>query len=159
MVKKTYLKKDLIDYVGSIESPDENYYNRQGWIEYNLPRDAKIQRWIQNGYQGKLCFVIRLDGYIWLFNDYYGSCSGCDAFMSNEEKYIDDMFRSAYCFPNEEAALEYIKSTDDYSWEGVRSPAEEMIRDYMVGLINPKSRIEICDGEEREMTVTVEYEK
>ena len=74
--------------------------------------------------------------------------------MNNERGYTEDMLRDAYCFPDKESALEYIHSTDDYSWKGVRSAVEEMIEDPRKELKNPKTRFEVTKTTEKEeMTI------
>lgn len=142
MAKQTYLKRDLIDYVpgGEIEIPEPRYGGRPHWVISNLPQEAHVQYWREGGYQGKLAYVIRLDGYFWVFNDYYGSCSGCDAFIDNEAQYTEDMLRKAYCFVTKEDVLEYIDSTDDYSWNGVKEPVRRMLEDPELYLKNPKTK-------------------
>lgn len=141
MAEQTYLKRDLIDYVdGSVRAPDESYSGRAEWVICNLPESASVQFRKEGGYDGKLAFVIRLDGYLWIFNDYYGSCSGCDSFLANKWDYTRDMLRKAYCFPDEHAAHQYVESTDDYAWRGIKSLLHEMIDDPGVGLRNPKTR-------------------
>lgn len=142
MAKQTYLKRDLIDYVPHerVEPPESGYGGRPEWVVHNLPLSAAIQYWMEGGYQGKLAYVIRLDGYIWIFNDYYGSCSHCDAFIDNERNYTEDMLRKAYCFASKADALEYVRSTDDYSWEGVIGIVEKMVEDPELYLKNPRTR-------------------
>ena len=147
MAKQTYLKRDLIDYVdGEVESPNSDAYysgSRVDWVVENLPASASVQYWQEGGYQGKLAFVIRLSGYVWVYNDYYGSCSGCDAFLANSKSYMEDLLRGAYCFRTEADAIEYIESTDDYSWNGVVEPMKRMIRNPEKHLKNPKTRFVI----------------
>lgn len=159
MVEQTYIKRDLIDYVDEV-SVEDAYSDRVHWVKECLPNRAAIQYWREGGYQGKLAFVIRLDGYLWLYNDYYGSCSGCDAFLSNEKNYIEDLLRGAYCFESEEDAIAYAESTDDYSWNGVIEPVKRMVRDPEKNLKNPKSLIEVKKGENSsEINVEIEQEK
>lgn len=81
-----------------------------------LPDEAKIQFLKSGGYDGRVVFVIRLDGYIWLFTDYYGSCDHCDNFIDRKRQWTDDMLRKAYCFESADDALKYIARTDDFSW-------------------------------------------
>ena len=124
---KPYIQKDLIDYGRIPTSVDA--FNRAGWVEAALPEEASIQFRKSGGYTGVFVFVIRLNGYIWLFNDYYGSCSHCDSFIDREKEWTENMLRSAYCFESEEDALQYLEETDDFSWGQFSGPAiEEMIQ-------------------------------
>jgi len=111
-----YIQKDLIDYSTFPTSKDTYIGQRPDWVEAALPDEAVIQYVRSGGYQGQYAFVIRLDGYIWLFNDYHGSCGGCDDFIDRQWQWTEDMLRRAYCFESEEDAVEYLSETDDFSW-------------------------------------------
>lgn len=73
--------------------------------------------------------MIRLDDHIWLFNDYYGSCSHCDNFIDRELDWLEDMLRKAYCFEAENDAIQYMAESNDFSWIDIsETEVTEMIR-------------------------------
>jgi len=132
MEEKLYKQKDLIDQCtikkyGAVEG-----YGRSAMIKAALPEEAELQTYSTDGYQGKMAFVIRLEGEIWLHNDYFGSCSYCDSFIDNQENWTEKMMRKAYCFDSEENAIEYLETTEDHSWNGyepISRPTIEMVKD------------------------------
>lgn len=125
---KPYKEKDLIDEADKpihIAEPS----SRAVALEKVLPNRTKIRTNRTGTYQGKMSFVIYLDGEIWLHNDYYGSCSGCDEFLANPDGWTEDMLRKAYCFDNKEKAIEYLEDTDDYSWEEILTDTIDTVRE------------------------------
>lgn len=137
---KPYIQNDLIDY-SQFPTGDGYIGRREDWVQAALPDDAVIQYVKSGGYQGQYAFVIRLDGYIWLFNDHYGSCGHCDDFIDRKRQWTEDMLRSAYCFESEEDVLDYLSETDDFSWSEVNiQTVLEMVRD------PEKHRVEEQDG-------------
>ncbi len=124
--EKTYIEKDLSEYalISNLSGCSRNEA-----MESVLPNEAKIETASIGGYEGKLVIVIKLDGYIWMHNDYYGSCGYCDGFLENEKEWTEDMLRKMYCFKTVEDALQYINETDDYSWEDLKSKTKEILKE------------------------------
>lgn len=153
MVKETYIQRDLIDYVeGEVEEPEGSEYShgRPDWIIHNLPSSASVQYWMEGGYTGRLSFVIRLDGYVWICNDHYGTCAGCDGFLADEKRYTESILRDAMCSLSERDAIEYIRSTDSYGWDKLKGIVQSMVNNEEFNLKNPKTRIQISRKERNE---------
>lgn len=105
MAEQEQIKKQVDGFTGY----------RRNWVDAALPEEAHIQSIRSGGYQGQVAFVIRLDDYIWLFTDYYGSCSHCDNFIDRELSWLEDMLRKAYCFETEDDAIMYMAESNDFS--------------------------------------------
>lgn len=121
------VKNDLIDYADIPEKQkrrsskpkvdedkDVEYgYGRSGWIRASLPDEVTVDSWSSGGYQGKQAFIISLDGYLWLIDTYYGSCSYCDRFIENEKSETENLIRSARCFETKDDLLAWVDEADD----------------------------------------------
>lgn len=118
--EKTYIKNDLEDYAlwskWFSDKSKYNYLNRKRALELVLPEEAEIFIERNGGYQGEIVIVVKLDEYIWLHNDYYGSCSLCDNFIQREKEWTEKTLTKLYCFENVENAIKYVENSDDYSW-------------------------------------------
>lgn len=133
-ISDLYIKNDLGDYADTnIDDPDG--YGRTPYLKAILPDSAKLSTYSTGGYQGTMVFVIRLDGYLWVIKEAYGSCNLCDGFVgrggSHKIEYAESMCRNAYCFESEDAAVEFLKQKDKdggYIWEKVASKAIEMLK-------------------------------
>jgi len=84
-----------------------------------------IAHWNENDYQGMVATCVRLsDGKYVIYNDYYGSCSGCDSWEGASDDDVRSMCislsNSAYVFENISEVISYLKSgnKDGYSWSG-----------------------------------------
>lgn len=120
MKDKLYKEKDLIDEVQTPIEVGENH-RREDALEEVLPNIAEIKTCRKGSYNGEISIVIRLKGEIWLYNDYFGSCSGCDYFLSDHNGWTEDMLRNAYCFETKEDAIDYMNNSEDYSWKKLKS--------------------------------------
>lgn len=87
-----------------------------------------IAHWNEGDYQGKVATLVRLpDGRAALYNDYYGSCSGCDSWEGADDATVRamciDLANGAYVFPDPGKALAWVERTmsgekaDRYSWD------------------------------------------
>jgi len=91
----------------------------------NLVKGAKvIAHWNEEDYQGQVATCVLLpDETYMIYNDYYGSCSGCDAWEDAEDEEIlkmcQDLIYSSKIFNTLEEVQEFLsqKEFDDYSWE------------------------------------------
>lgn len=124
---KPYIKKDLIDWADSGKLARE--HNRASALEAVLPEDARVHYEKSGGYQGDLVLIIECADYIWVHLDSYGSCSHCDAFLSDRENWTEKMLREAYCFETVSDAREYLDNTDDWGWsaDGLKEAAHEIL--------------------------------
>ena len=86
-----------------------------------------IGHWNEGGYQGQVATCVRLpNGEYAIYNDYYGSCSGCDAWQDASDENVKtmciDLANGAYVFETLEDVKEFLsdKSEDNkdgnYDW-------------------------------------------
>jgi len=90
-----------------------------------------IAHWNEGDWQGSVATFIKLpDGRFAIYNDYYGSCSGCDSWKDATDEDVRTMCinlaNGAYVFTAIEDVIEFLSTppTDDdgYSWSfGVKS--------------------------------------
>jgi len=91
----------------------------------------------EGGYQGSVATCIKLpDNRVAIYNDYYGSCSGCDAWedASDDEvkKMCHELAFGAYVFQNIEDVVEFLEGLssgnepEHYGW---RSCAGDLLSD------------------------------
>lgn len=127
---RLYIKNDLGDYANTdINDPDG--YSRIDYLRAILPDSAEIDVYSTGGYQGTMGFVIRLDEYIWLIKEAFGSCALCDGFIdSHKVEYAESMCRNAYCFEDEKLARMFLTEKIDngeYMWERIATKMRELI--------------------------------
>lgn len=133
--EKTYIPKDLIDYASLREIDslgDESYLlSRSSALEQVLPNSATVRCERSGSYQGEMVFVIELNGYLWLAHDWYGSCSGCDYFLSDPSGWAEDVLNRFYCFESVVDARTYLNQTMEYGFEEVelKGQANELLDD------------------------------
>jgi hypothetical protein len=99
-----------------------------------------IGHWNENDYQGMVATCVKLnDNRFVIYNDYYGSCSGCDAWEdANDEdvkKLCINLSNSAYVFNNLEDVKEFLSNKDNknkegnYDWfDGYSNCAENLLK-------------------------------
>jgi len=82
-----------------------------------------IAHWNEGDYQGMVATCVKLpDGKYAIYNDFYGSCSGCDAWDGADDDQVRNMCinlsNSTYVFENMVDIIEFLKSEkkDGYSW-------------------------------------------
>lgn len=92
-----------------------------------LFKNAKvIAHWNEGDYQGSVATCVQLeDGRFAIYNDYYGSCSGCDSWedASDEEvrKMCIDLANSALVFESLSDVKEFLSAgepAENYDWFG-----------------------------------------
>jgi hypothetical protein len=98
-----------------------------------------IAHWNEGDYQGMVATCVRLeDGRIAIYNDYYGSCSGCDSWEGASSEDVKsmciDLANGAHIFNNIKDVKEFLKSGieegDNYSWFGDWScPASNLLKE------------------------------
>jgi hypothetical protein len=95
-----------------------------------LFKDATVLgHWNEGDWQGTVATCVKLDdGRVVIYNDYYGSCSGCDAWenASDEDAYVlcRNLANSAYVFENKKDVLDWLDAvlqgnlhSNSYSWD------------------------------------------
>jgi len=108
-----------------------------------LKETTLIAHWNEGDYQGKVatCTMLNDTKEIVIYVDYYGSCSGCDAWedASDDEvrQLCDQLATGAYIFNNIEDCIDFLQTGDverSYKWEGAREPLlEEILKNLPVG--------------------------
>jgi len=91
-----------------------------------LIKGAKvIAHWNEEDYQGRVATCIQLpNGGYMIYNDYYGSCGGCDSWEDATDEQIlkmcQDLIYSSQIFESLEQVKEFLSQEkfDSYSWEG-----------------------------------------
>jgi hypothetical protein len=83
-----------------------------------------IGHYNEGGYGGQVATCVQLsDGKFAIYNDYYGSCSGCDAWEDALDENIRAMCiglsNDTYVFNNAYDVIEFLKldNKDRYSWD------------------------------------------
>jgi hypothetical protein len=95
-----------------------------------LFKDAKvIGHWNEGDYQGMVATCVQLsDGRFAIYNDYYGSCSGCDSWQDASDENVKGMCinlsNSAYVFETLDNVKEYLAIPEEKgewsSWSNVK---------------------------------------
>lgn len=91
-----------------------------------------IAHWNENDYQGMVATCVMLsgkgfDGKFAIYNDYYGSCSGCDSWEGADDDSVKSMCinlsNGAYVFENINDIVLFLngENKDNYSWNGKAS--------------------------------------
>jgi len=84
-----------------------------------------IAHWNENDYQGMVATCVMLsNGKFAIYNDYYGSCSGCDSWEGADDDSVRSMCinlsNGAYVFENINDVVLFLhdENKDGYSWNG-----------------------------------------
>lgn len=103
-----------------------------------------VAHWNEGDYQGQVATCVKLNdtGEIVIYNDYYGSCSGCDAWEDATDDDVKQMCRQlacgAYIFPDIESCKEYLSAPIDetisYDWCGFT--AENLLNNILLGKVD-----------------------
>lgn len=96
-----------------------------------------IAHWNEGSYQGTVATCVKLpDGRYLLYNDYYGSCSGCDAWedATDEEvkKMCIDLANGAYIFNSLQDVITFLSQDtfDAFEWETCAKPLLSLVNLY-----------------------------
>lgn len=129
MTKYTQSDKlqELIDWESIMAFPRTS----GGHIEQmtGLFKGATVIAFYHSGdYQGEVATCVRLpDGRFAIYNDYYGSCSGCDSWEDADDESVRlmciQLANGAFVFESLEDVMEYLGTVtkeDNYDW-GVRT--------------------------------------
>lgn len=136
MVEKLYYQsdklKDRIDWENIMKMP--RYAGGHDDQMRGLLKDVTILgHWNEGDYQGYVATCVRLNdtGEVVIYNDSYGSCSGCDAWDGATDEDVKQMCTQlacgAYIFKNLEDCIYFLKHVDketsfdwDYDNVGIR---------------------------------------
>ena len=103
---------ELIDWDGVLAQP-RYAGGHEEVMRAIFGTNSKVIAWHSSGdYQGEVAIAHKLkDGRVVLMTDYYGSCSGCDAWEDSTEqdarKMINDLVQGAKVFKNRKLAAEW----------------------------------------------------
>lgn len=104
---KPYVQRDLIDHADMSLMQLNRSYDRGSAIETTLPDEAEVSFKRVGSYQGEFALVVKFDECLWVETGYYGSCSGCDAYLNHPAEETERLLRDAYCFETVEALSEW----------------------------------------------------
>lgn len=138
-MEKKYRQDDslqkLIDWDSIMKMP--RYAGGHDEQMQGLISDAVvIGHWNEGDYQGMVATCVKLpDGRFAIYNDYYGSCSGCDSWEDATDEEVKNMCiglaNDAYVFSTIEDVKEYLASTEEdsawSSWSNVKGNLLEAI--------------------------------
>lgn len=102
-----------------------------------LFKDAEvIAHWNEGDYSGSVATCIKLpDGRFAIYNDYYGSCSGCDAWEDANDEDVKNMCiglsNSAYVFETLDDVKEFLSSPieDEKQWSSWCGTAHHLLQE------------------------------
>lgn len=120
MIEKKYKQDDslqnLIDWESIMKMP--RYAGGHDDQMKGLITGAKVVgHWNERDYQGMVATCIQIpDGRFAIYNDYYGSCSGCDAWEDSTDEEVKNMCinlaNGAYVFNSLEDVKEFLLSIE-----------------------------------------------
>ena len=123
---------ELIDRINWDEiMPMDRYAGGHDEQMKGLLKNVKlIAHWNEGGYEGQVATCVQLNDTkeIVIYNDYYGSCGGCDAWEYASDDSVVTMCKQlaggAYIFKTLDDCIEFLSSPKDersYNWEGATS--------------------------------------
>lgn len=138
-MKKYYQSVKLVDRINwDAIIPLPRYAGGHDEQMKNLLKDVTIiAHWNEGDYQGMVATCVQLNDTkeVVIYNDYYGSCSGCDAWEDATDDEVREMCRQlatgAYIFKSLEDCLEFLAEGDtetSFDWETPRLPLLREIR-------------------------------
>lgn len=88
-----------------------------------------VAHWNEGGYQGQVATCVKLkDGRYVIYNDFYGSCSGCDSWEEATDEEVRNMCinlsNGALIFQLLDDVIEFLEDPRiiDYSWTECKKP-------------------------------------
>jgi hypothetical protein len=147
MVEQKYYQSDKladrIDWDNIMKMP--RYSGGHDEQMRGLLKDVTILgHWNEGDYQGYVATCVQLNdtGEIVIYNDSYGSCSGCDSWEDATDDDVRQMCRQlacgAYVFKNLDDCKEFLNTTDretsfDWNYDGVGLHLLNAINNHDVG--------------------------
>lgn len=93
-----------------------------------------IGHWNEGDWQGMVATCVKLeDGRYVIYNDYYGSCSGCDSWEDANDDEVKTMCiglsNGAYIFESIEDVIEFLECVDETNgaWSSWSAPAANLL--------------------------------
>lgn len=91
-------------------------------MKYLFKGSELMGYWNEGDYQGMVAtcvYLPQIDKFV-VYNDYYGSCSGCDSWEDASDEEVENMCinlaNGAFIFNNLNDVIEYLNSEIDYEW-------------------------------------------
>jgi hypothetical protein len=131
MVKNLYEEIALFD-VADVESVKKGSWFAGPGSKFELittafPKMTEELDWDDGDYQGVWAIAFKLGRLYYVMNDYYGSCSGCDALEDTDGvDYLKERCGNARGFTSWKKMVEYLRSTESHQW---RNNAGEQLAD------------------------------
>ena len=135
---------DRIDWENIM--PMERYaFGHDAQMKGLLKNVTVLAHYNEGDYQGAVATCVKLNdtNEIIIYQDLYGSCSGCDAWdgASDEEvqKLCIDLAKGAYIFKNLEDCKTFLRTPDEersYDWFGWGNPAKHLLKHIENGIID-----------------------
>lgn len=106
-----------------------------------------IAHWNEGDYQGQVATCVKLNegkykDHLAIYNDYYGSCSGCDSWDgagdSEVRKLCIDLSNSAYLFKHIDDVKEFLSNptSEDKNWSRWSGAASGLLKNINSGKID-----------------------
>ena len=138
-MEKKYRQDDslqnMIDW-DSIMKMDRNAGGHDEQMQGLIAGSTVIGHWNEGDHQGMVATCIMLpDGRFAIYNDYYGSCSGCDSWEDATDEEVKNMCiglaNGAYVFQSLDDVKEFLSATEEdsawSSWSNVKGNLLEAI--------------------------------
>lgn len=126
--------QSLIDWENIMRMP--RYAGGHDEQMQGLFKGAKVvAHWNEGDYQGMVATCVKLpDGQFAIYNDYYGSCSGCDSWEDATDDEVKAMCinlsNGAFIFQSLNDVIDYLSNEVPYDWNECAKPLLERINAY-----------------------------
>lgn len=126
--------QSLIDWENIMKM--ERYAGGHDEQMQGLFKGAKVvAHWNEGDYQGMVATCVKLpDGRFAIYNDYYGSCSGCDSWEDATDDEVKAMCinlsNGTFIFQSLNDVIDYLSNVPSYDWEDCAKPLLERINAY-----------------------------
>lgn len=114
--------KDLIDW-DQVMKMERRAGGHDDQMKGLFENSEVVAHWNEGDYQGMVATCVKLpDGEYALYNDFYGSCGGCDSWEDATDEEVVNMCKSlansAYIFNNLEDVKEFLSNKSEVYTEG-----------------------------------------
>lgn len=126
--------QSLIDWENIMKM--ERYAGGHDEQMQGLFKGAKVvAHWNEGDYQGMVATCVKLpDGRFAIYNDYYGSCSGCDSWEDATDDEVKAMCinlsNGTFIFQSLNDVIDYLSNDVPYDWSECAKPLLERINAY-----------------------------
>jgi len=109
-------------------------------MQHLIKNSSVLAHWNEGDYEGSVATMIQLNDTkeIIIYDDYYGSCSGCDAWLGATDQDVIVMCKQlaakAKIFSNVKAALKFLNEPADKYGELSSGVRNGLLKEYKKGL-------------------------